>query len=125
MGGVNRTGYGHRQKNMEYYIVSVKHTSKADTALTLWGPNNAGYCYNKSRAGIYTQEQADTFKGDDENIPVSKEAADKLFLPAKAFNDRFVALPNDITVRTILGVSTTRMKPAKYKSCKMIFHLPE
>lgn len=109
---------------MEYYIVSTKHTSKADTALTLWGPNNAGYVYDKSRAGVYTQAQADTFKGDDENIPVSKEKADKLFLPAKDFNDRFVALPNDTTVRTVLGITTTSMKPAKYKSCKMIFNLP-
>lgn len=109
----------------QYYIVSLRHTSKGDTALTLWGHNHAGYVYNQSRAGIYTEEEAHEFKNDKENVPVDKEKADKLFLPANDFNDKFVALPNDTTVRTILGLSTDPMKPAKYKTCKMIFHLPE
>lgn len=108
----------------QYYIVSLRHTSKGDTALTLWGPNNAGYCYNQSKAGVYTEEEIQRFKNDDENVPVEKEIADKLLLPACDVNDRFIALPNDTTVRTILGLSTTPMKPAKYKTCKMIFHLP-
>jgi hypothetical protein len=107
----------------KYYIVSTKHTSKADTALTLWGHNNAGYVYSKSRAGIYTEDQVKRFENDIENIPVDKEAADKLFLPADDYNDHFIALPNDTTVRTILNVSTKGMKPAKYKTCKMLFRL--
>lgn len=108
----------------QYYIVSLKHTSKGDTALTLWGPNNAGYCYNQSRAGIYTEEDVLRFKNDKENVPVHKEVADRLFLPATDVNDKFIALPNDTTVRAILGLSTGPMKPAKYKTCKMIFHAP-
>jgi hypothetical protein len=105
----------------QYYIVSAKHTSKADTALTLWGWNHAGYTYSKQRAGVYTEEEIKKFNGDIENIPVDKEEADKLFLPADDHNDYFIALPNDITVRAILNVSTKGMKAAKYKSCKMIF----
>ncbi len=111
--------------NKEYYIVSLKHTSKGDTALTLWGPNNSGYFWDQSRAGIYTEDQAAKFKGDEQNIPVLKEDADRLFLPATDYNDKFIALPNDTTVRTILKLSTEPMKPAKYKTCKMKFHLPK
>jgi len=107
---------------MEYYIVSIKHTSKADTALTLWGSNYCGYCYHKKNAGIYSREQVDKdFKNDPENVPILKEEADKLFLPADDYNDHFIALPNDTTVRAILKLDTKHMKPAKYKSCKMIF----
>lgn len=108
---------------MEYYIVSTKHTSKADTALTLWGPNHAGYTYDQRRAGVYNEKEADIEAAGD--VFVEKEKADKLFLPAKDYGDAFVALPNDTTVRTILGIPTKNMKPAKYKGCKMIFHLPE
>lgn len=28
-----------------YYIVSLKHTSKADSAFTLWRPDSKGYCW--------------------------------------------------------------------------------
>lgn len=108
----------------QYYIVSLRHTSKGDTALTLWGPNNAGYCYDKSRAGVYSEEQISHHNTDKENIAVDKEKADALFLPATDFNDKFVALPNNTTVRAILGLPTAPMKPAKYKTCKMIFHAP-
>lgn len=109
----------------EYYIVSLKHTSKGDTALTLWGPNGAGYCYTQRRAGVYTEEYKQKFGHDPENVFVEKEKADKLFMHAKDCNDRFYALPNDTTVRTILGLSDKHMKPAKYKTCKMQFYIPK
>ena len=107
----------------QYYIVSTKHTSKGDTALTLWGPNNAGYFWEKSMAGVYSEEEIKSFKGDNDNVPIDKEAADKLFLPAKDFGDSYIGLPNDTTVRTILGLSDKNMKPAKYAGCRMKFHL--
>ena len=85
------------------------------------GSRQCRLCLFKCRAGIYSEEEIKRFKNDLENIPVDKAEADKLFLPADDFNDHFIALPNDITVRAVLGVSTKGMKPAKYKSCKMIF----
>lgn len=109
--------------DMEYYVVSTRHTSKGDTALTLWGKNHSGYTYHKDRAGLYGDEDRAGIEASGD-VFVKKEDADKLFLPAKDFNDEFIALPNDITVRTILGIPTKNMKPVKYKSCKMIFHLP-
>lgn len=107
---------------MEYYIVSLKHTSKGDTALTLWGPNNAGYTRHKFNAGVYTQEEADTFKGDTGNVPVLKSDADKLFLVAyDTPRERFVALPNDPSVLIRLGLDSSAMKLMKCKTCNMKF----
>lgn len=111
-------------KPQQYYIVSIKHTSKGDTALTLWGPNNAGYFWDKSMAGVYTEAQAAKFKGDENNIPVPMDAADSLFLPATDFGDKYTALPNNATTRTILGLSDRLMKEKKYANCRMKFHAP-
>ena len=40
----------------KYYIVSVKHTQSDDPYITLWNPNNAGYCYRTEAAGQYDHE---------------------------------------------------------------------
>lgn len=38
---------------VDYFVVSLKHTNKTDKYITLWGPDNAGYCYSFERAGKY------------------------------------------------------------------------
>lgn len=40
----------------EFIIVSVNHTQRRDKYITLWNPNNAGYCYRTEVAGIYTKD---------------------------------------------------------------------
>lgn len=107
----------------QYYIVSIKHTSKGDTALTLWAKNSAGYTYHRDRAGVYGEERRKEIEAAGD-VFVKKEDADRLFLPAKYVDVEFISLPNDTTVRTILGIPTKNMKPAKYKTCKMAFYLP-
>jgi hypothetical protein len=37
----------------EYYVVSLKHTGKKDKFITLWRPDNKGYCWPISLAGTY------------------------------------------------------------------------
>jgi hypothetical protein len=37
----------------EYYVVSLKHTGKKDKFITLWRPDNKGYCWPISIAGTY------------------------------------------------------------------------
>ena len=110
---------------MEYYIVSIKHTSKGDAALTLWGPNSSGYTWDKRRAGVYTEDQIKGFVGDELNIPVRKEDADKLWLPADDFGDKYTSLPNNTTTCALLGLSVKHMKEKKYATCRMKFRLPE
>ncbi len=41
----------------EYYIISLKHTSKGDTALTFWCANGSGYTWHRDRAGVYTAQE--------------------------------------------------------------------
>jgi hypothetical protein len=54
---------------IEYYIVSLKHTHTKDKYTTLWRPNNAGYCWMVSSAGKYNGYQIGYHK-DPENFPI-------------------------------------------------------
>jgi len=103
-----------------FYIVSLKHTSKADTALTLWGANRSGYVWCKYRAGVYTEAEAEKLRSDD-NVPVEKNIADLFFLPGHDYEQNFVALPNDIFVRKALGLTTAHMKNVRCASCHIEF----
>lgn len=105
---------------MEYYIVSLKHTSKGDAALTFWGKNGAGYTWNRERAGVYTEEEANECKSA-ENIPVLKEKVDPFWMNAIDHDDRYISVPNNSTVLHQLGLTTALMKPKKYASCRMTF----
>ena len=43
---------------MKYAIICTCHTRHSDTAITLWGPNHAGYAWDISKAGRYSEEDA-------------------------------------------------------------------
>lgn len=103
-----------------YYIVSLKHTSKGDTALTFWGANGGGYTWNKSRAGIYTEDEVDDYTSPD-NPKVEVEKVDKYWMNAKDFGNEYVSVPNNPTVLNDLCLSDKEMKPKKYASCRMVF----
>jgi hypothetical protein len=104
-----------------FYIVSLKHTSKGDTALTFWGKDGAGYTWHRDRAGLYNQEEARSYSSTD-NVPVPREDVDKWWMNAQDFGDKYVSVPNNPTILQIFGLSDKFMKPKKYKSCKMIFN---
>nr|WP_063571387.1 hypothetical protein [Luteibacter rhizovicinus] len=40
----------------EYYIVSIKHTHRRDLYITVWRPNDSGYAYPLSWAGLYAED---------------------------------------------------------------------
>jgi hypothetical protein len=40
----------------DYYIVSLKHTHRNDRYVTLWKPNDRGYCFRTTNAGRYAEE---------------------------------------------------------------------
>jgi hypothetical protein len=54
---------------MEYYIVSLKHTNKKDKYLTLWRPDNKGYCWMIASAGLYSEIQ-EGYHSDEGNKPI-------------------------------------------------------
>lgn len=105
---------------MEYYIISLKHTSKGDTALTFWGKNGSGYTWNKERAGVYTEAEANECKSE-ENVPVLKEKVDPFWMRAVDFSDEYISVPNSAPVLSRLGLTNRIMKPKKFASCRMVF----
>ena len=36
-----------------FIVLSLKHTHRRHKAITLWRPNDSGYCWTLERAGIY------------------------------------------------------------------------
>lgn len=65
----------------EYYIISLKHTHKEDMFITLWRPNNAGYCYSKQDAGVYQEIEEGYHNCEGDSLPVDKAILDEFFIP--------------------------------------------
>lgn len=103
-----------------YYIVSIKHTSKGDSALTFWCANAIGYTWDKRRAGVYSKDAFDQYVNED-NIAVEKSVVDKFWMNADDFGEEFVAMPNNTTTLKMLGLSSKLMKPARFATCRMKF----
>lgn len=65
-----------------YYIVSVNHTSRNHDYITFWRPNDRGYCYPLSWAGIYSHQQVmanlSYYNQGCASFAVRKEAVDAL-----------------------------------------------
>jgi hypothetical protein len=40
----------------DFYIVNLSHTARNDRYITIWRPNDRGYCWALSRAGKYQYE---------------------------------------------------------------------
>lgn len=53
----------------EFLILSLKHTNKKDKYITLWRPDNKGYCWMIDAAGRYKGYQKG-YHDSPENIPV-------------------------------------------------------
>lgn len=109
-----------KNEEKQYYIVSLKHTSKGDTALTFWRHNSCGYAWHKNNTGVYSEEETASCVSED-NVAVEKEKVDKFWMNALDFNDEYVSVPNNPTVLHHLGLSAKFMKPKKYASCRMVF----
>lgn len=105
---------------MEYYIISLKHTSKGDTALTFWCANGGGYTWHRRNAGIYTEEQIQKHVNE-YNVAVPKDKVDPFWMRALDFNDEYISVPNQPTVHVHLGISNQLMKPKKFAGCRMVF----
>jgi hypothetical protein len=70
-----------------YYVVSVKHTKREDPYITLWNPDNKGYCYRIEVAGKYTESTIAAHLGyyhtGCSNIAVKCEVIDAMVVMSK------------------------------------------
>lgn len=103
-----------------FYIVSLKHTSNADTALTFWGPAGSGYTWHKDRAGLYAEDVVNKYTSDD-NVAVEESICNRFWIEANDFSDKYISVPNIEPVLHALGLNKKFMKPARMKTCEMIF----
>jgi hypothetical protein len=104
----------------QYYIISLKHTSRGDKALTFWRSNGKGYAWHRDQCGLYAEDVVNEYTSDD-NVAVLKETADKLWCDADDHGEKYIALPNTTANRKKLGISNKLMKPARTATCRMIF----
>ena len=51
------TGLTKSATQRQYIVLSLKHTFRRHKAITLWRPDDSGYCWTLDRAGIYPEEQ--------------------------------------------------------------------
>ncbi|OFX56305.1 MAG: hypothetical protein A2066_12950 [Bacteroidetes bacterium GWB2_41_8] len=97
-----------------YHIISLAHTNKTDKFITLWRPNNAGYCYSKPMAGIYEKPEKG-YHDSDSNMPITVDQADKLFIEAKYDGELRMMIPNCKQVWDVLNVKMTKNGLQKLK----------
>jgi hypothetical protein len=108
---------------MEYYIVSLKWTSKADSALTLYRHESNGYCWRKDWAGVFGEEAKTK---DDLTVAISKEIADPLFVKTIYDGEEIMVLPNNKKTLQTLDINSSKMRPKKYRNCFMsYYHSPK
>ncbi|MFA1584734.1 hypothetical protein ABZR37_03875 [Achromobacter ruhlandii] len=68
----------------EFYVISVHHTQRRDRYITLWRPDDRGYCWRIIAAGKYNRERVNASLGyynSGENIAVPVEIVDAMARP--------------------------------------------
>jgi len=98
-----------------YYIISLKHTAKSDKIISLWRPDNSGYCMIAKLAGIY-EKPIEGYHDSEDNIPILVDDAKKLFQPDpfSTLSPALVLL-NNKKVHEFLGVKMGKRRLEKIK----------
>ncbi|MCT3662555.1 hypothetical protein HZR00_08530 [Elizabethkingia anophelis] len=96
------------------YIISLTHTRRHEEYITLWRPNNAGYCYSKENAGVYENPERGYHDSDD-NMPILTEDAEKLFKKLPYDGVEKYLIPNNKETWSLLGVKMTKNGLIKVK----------
>lgn len=84
----------------EYIVLSLKHTRRRHTAITLWRPDDKGYCWKVESAGIYEEsrvlEHLGYYNSGCSNIAVPADLARKLSREVEYDTKEYgVCLPNN------------------------------
>ncbi len=97
------------------YIVSLKHTMRGEKYITLWRPNNSGYCYSKENSGFYENPMLG-YHDNDSNVPITEEQAKELFKEVLYDGVPKMMIPNTKESWKKLGVKMTKDGLVKLKT---------
>jgi hypothetical protein len=97
---------------MEYYIISLSHTHRHEPYITLWRPDNAGYCYSKERAGVYTEIEKG-YHDSGSAMPIEKDKLTPFFLPLPYEGKTLNMILNSRPIWEALGLKMTENGLAK------------
>jgi len=85
------------------YVISLKHTNKTDPFLTLWRPDNKGYCQSLNSAGVYENPEKGYHDSDD-SIPVQQEILDRMGSTVEIDGELKTFVPNNRYTLSELGL---------------------
>jgi len=102
----------------KYYIISLKHTHKKDSAITFYRSKSAGYCWFQEWAGIYGKDEAEAIEDFEHTIKVSAADANKFMVVTRYDGIDRLVLSNTPEVRAVLKLPFKRFA-AHYRSCYM------
>lgn len=107
---------------MANYIISKKWTGRKDAFLTLWRPNNSGYCFSDELAGKYTDEKIASNKEyyhHPLNLVIDETIIKPLLTPVFYENRHLNIIPNTAKNRKLLGIKAKELDK-DYASCPHI-----
>lgn len=101
----------------QFIVISLKHTFRRHKAITLWRPDDKGYCWTLDRAGRYDESQVlerlGYYNSGCSNIAVPLELVESLACDVEYDLKEFgVCLPNNATTWKRLLAAVIR--PTKY-----------
>lgn len=103
-----------------YIVISLKHTRRGDKAVTLWRPNDRGYCWRLEWAGRYPEQQVlghlGYYNSGCSNIAVPAELVEHLSCEVECGDgESAICLPNnrDIWRQLLQAVIRPAPYPAK------------
>lgn len=93
-----------------YYVISLKHTHRHDKYITLWRPDNRGYCYAKEDAGIYQEIKDGYHNLEGDSLPFESKLLDGLFINSDIHSKMIIkhCIPNTKIVWEMLGLKMTK-----------------
>lgn len=85
------------------YVICLKHTNKSDPFLTLWRPDNKGYCQSLQLAGLYFNPEKGYHDSDD-NMPVPTEIIERMATTVMYDGELKSFVPNNRYILAELGL---------------------
>lgn len=86
-----------------YIIISLEHSYFHEQFMTLWRPDNGGYCYAKQAAGIYEKPEKG-YHDSEGNLPIEVDKYQDLFIN----HDNQLVIPNTKENWAKLGIKRSK-----------------